>query len=195
MNKFISNIQPLGADFDQVLHDNLWNLYSDSSTESATPLKLDPIDLVICSWSEQKVSGFCLKQPTGVSITHIPSGFVSNVDKGRLYLSRQTALENIENYLNENKPVTQKSTQFKSLVWSENFKPNDYCRYDHCIADTPFGEFLISWKSWKDYPSFSIDEAPGDHDKYSCYFSLDAAKQECDDFWLKTLNNCLKESK
>lgn len=194
MNKLISNIQPLGADVGQVSHENFWGLYSDSSTESESISILNPTDLVICSWSEKRVSGFCLKQPTGVSITHIPSGFVSNVDKGRLHLSRQAALENIVTYLKTYKQVNPKSRQnsyFKSLVWSENFKPNNICSYDHCIADTPFGQFLISWKSWKDYPSFTIDEAPGSLELYTRYNLLKDAKQECNYHWLKTLNNCI----
>lgn len=105
------------------------------------------------------------------------------------------ALENIVTDLKTYKQVNPKSrqnTQFKSLVWSENFKPNNVCSYDHCIADTPFGQFLISWKSWKDYPGFSIDEAPGIFELYTCHDSLEDAKQDCAEFWLKTLNNCLR---
>lgn len=125
MNKILDINQPLGADFDQVLHDTSWDFYSDSSTESVIPKSTE-------------------------------------------------------------------KTQFKSLVWSENFKPNNVCSYDHCIAATPFGKFIISWKSWAEYPRFSIDRAPG-YDPYARYFSLEEAKQECAEHWLKTLNNCLRD--
>jgi len=46
------------------------------------------------------------------------------------------------------------------LIWSEVKKPCDECRYDHITAQTPFGDFLISWKSWKRDDSPTIDETP-----------------------------------
>lgn len=50
------------------------------------------------------------------------------------------------------------------LEWTAPAKPNSECHYDHVIAETPFGRFLITWKSWKDYDSPTIDETPwGDY--------------------------------
>lgn len=46
------------------------------------------------------------------------------------------------------------------LVWTAPAKPNSQCRYDHVIAETPFGRFLITWKSWKAWDSPTIDETP-----------------------------------
>jgi len=43
------------------------------------------------------------------------------------------------------------------LIWTEPSKPNNACPYDHTTAETPFGEYLISWKSWKDYPGYGVD--------------------------------------
>lgn len=48
----------------------------------------------------------------------------------------------------------------KPLRWSEPAKPNSECSYDHVIAETPFGRILITWKSWKDFDSPTIDESP-----------------------------------
>ena len=48
----------------------------------------------------------------------------------------------------------------KSLVWTEEKKPNDEIRYNHVIAVTPFGRFLVTWKGWKKYDSPTIDETP-----------------------------------
>lgn len=50
------------------------------------------------------------------------------------------------------------------LSWSEPAGPNDECMYDHVIATTPFGRFLLTWKGWKKTPSYSFDETPWDHE-------------------------------
>lgn len=51
-------------------------------------------------------------------------------------------------------------TNIKALEWSEPAPPTkDVCHYDHCHADTPFGRYQIEWKSWKDYPGYTV-EAP-----------------------------------
>lgn len=39
----------------------------------------------------------------------------------------------------------------RPLIWSEPAKPNDTCRYDHVIAQTPIGTYSIEWKSWKEF--------------------------------------------
>lgn len=46
------------------------------------------------------------------------------------------------------------------LEWTAPAKPNGECHYDHVIAETPFGRILITWKSWKNYDSPTIDESP-----------------------------------
>lgn len=46
------------------------------------------------------------------------------------------------------------------LQWTENRKANELIKYDHCLADTPFGRFLLTWKSWKEFPSYAFDEKP-----------------------------------
>lgn len=38
------------------------------------------------------------------------------------------------------------------LQWSEPSEPSFNCRYNHCIALTPFGQFRIEWKQWKEDP-------------------------------------------
>lgn len=52
----------------------------------------------------------------------------------------------------------------KPLVWSVQFKPTEVIRYDHQIAETPFGRFLLTWKSWKSEPwqdmGVGFDETP-----------------------------------
>lgn len=46
--------------------------------------------------------------------------------------------------------------RLKSLQWSEATPPNSECPYDHSTAATSLGLFRIEWKSWKDYPSFTL---------------------------------------
>jgi hypothetical protein len=37
----------------------------------------------------------------------------------------------------------------KPLIWTDEQKSNDEISYNHVIAETPFGRFLITWKGWK----------------------------------------------
>ena len=64
------------------------------------------------------------------------------------------------------------------LQWTDNTPPCEECRYDHCTAETPFGRFLISWKSWKQFDSPTVDETPWG-DWYGAFNSVDAAKAAC----------------
>lgn len=48
----------------------------------------------------------------------------------------------------------------KELEWSESSPPDHSSFYDHTRAASPFGAYCIEWKSWKEYPGFSI-EGPG----------------------------------
>jgi hypothetical protein len=64
------------------------------------------------------------------------------------------------------------------LAWSDEKPPQEEgCRYNHVTAETPFGRFLISWKGWKTYPGYTIDEGP-----VACNFytgdSLEESKAE-----------------
>lgn len=43
------------------------------------------------------------------------------------------------------------------LCWTDPSPPNGQDRwYDHVIATSPLGEFVIEWKSWKEYDSYTI---------------------------------------
>jgi hypothetical protein len=79
---------------------------------------------------------------------------------------------------------------FKPLEWSKQFEPTEEIRYNHVIADTPFGRFLITWKGWKLYDSCVVDETPWG-DWYAAFNSLDEAKQACSDEFNRLLKSCL----
>jgi hypothetical protein len=64
------------------------------------------------------------------------------------------------------------------LSWSEERQPCEECRYNHYIAETPFGRFLISWKGWKDHFAVTADETPFG-DWFECWNSVEEAKSGC----------------
>jgi hypothetical protein len=70
------------------------------------------------------------------------------------------------------------ASDWPTLQWTESMPPNNECRYDHCIAETPFGRFLITWKSWKDYDSPTVDETPWGY-WGGGFNSVDEAKAAC----------------
>lgn len=49
------------------------------------------------------------------------------------------------------------------LAWSTSRNPNNECRYNHAVAETPLGELRIEWKGWKDYPSFDATMPWGEY--------------------------------
>jgi hypothetical protein len=76
-----------------------------------------------------------------------------------------------------------------SLQWTDNMPPSEACRYDHCIAETPFGRFLITWKSWKEYDDPTVDETPWG-DRYAAFNSVDNAKAACQQGMNERLARC-----
>jgi hypothetical protein len=76
-----------------------------------------------------------------------------------------------------------------SLQWTDNMPPSEACRYDHCIAETPFGRFLITWKSWEEYDSPTVDETPWG-DWYAAFNSVDDAKAACQQGMNERLTRC-----
>lgn len=62
------------------------------------------------------------------------------------------------------------------LTWIENGRPK--CGYNNVVAATPFGEILITWKGWKDYPTCVVDEPVWLG--VECFSFLDDAKEYCE---------------
>ncbi|MGL5487877.1 MAG: hypothetical protein ACRDC6_16550 [Shewanella sp.] len=77
----------------------------------------------------------------------------------------------------------------KQLKWSESISPNERIRYDHCIAETPFGRFVVTWKGWKKYDSPTVDETPWDSFGGYPFISVDAAKEWCQSEFNLRVNN------
>lgn len=48
--------------------------------------------------------------------------------------------------------------KIKPIDWSDEVQPNDVCGYNHVNGDTHLGSTLITWKGWKDSPSYDIEQ-------------------------------------
>ena len=77
----------------------------------------------------------------------------------------------------------------KPLVWSENREANNECCYNHCIAETPFGRFLLTWKGWKERPTdgMGFDETPWDDVWYDGWDSVEDAQKEAEEMLLNKI--------
>lgn len=64
------------------------------------------------------------------------------------------------------------------LAWSEPLKPSSTVAYNHATAETPFGRFLVTWKAWKESPSYTVDETPWG-DFMGSFGSLQEAQRAC----------------
>ncbi len=79
------------------------------------------------------------------------------------------------------------------LVWSKNSSPSKDCSYDHCTADTPFGRFRITWKSWKSFGDPVIDETPW-NGFMSGYSSVEEAKEAALVEYINKLNEAINSN-
>ena len=76
------------------------------------------------------------------------------------------------------------------LAWSENKKPNDSCHYDHCTAKTPFGNFLLTWKSHKADPNYGFDDIPWGEAEYEGWTTIEEAKAWAEAKLLEKIKEC-----
>jgi len=53
--------------------------------------------------------------------------------------------------LSRSNPITVDDVDRIALEWSDALPPNQGVPYNHQKADTPLGEIVVSWKSWKDH--------------------------------------------
>ncbi|MFC5423692.1 hypothetical protein ACFPOB_29600 [Bosea eneae] len=89
-------------------------------------------------------------------------------------------------------PPAPAGVKVRPLDWNEPAPPNGKDRfYDHVQAETPFGQFLIEWKSWKENDSFTISFA-GDY--VETRYSLDDAKAFAFDFLSNRISSSLLSS-
>jgi hypothetical protein len=78
----------------------------------------------------------------------------------------------------------------KQISWSEPAAPSGLCSYHYVVGQTAIGYYLITWKDWKDYPSYCVEKTPF-NEWLMAGGSLEEAKQAAwEDFQRKILS-CL----
>lgn len=84
----------------------------------------------------------------------------------------------------------------KPLVWTEQRKPNKACCYNHCIAETPFGEFLLTWKGWKGRPAdtMGFDETPWGDVWYDYWGSVEEAQKWAEEMLFDKIKSMLAQT-
>lgn len=81
--------------------------------------------------------------------------------------------------------------KIKPLVWTDVQEPNSEICYHHIKAKTPFGDIVIDWKGWKDFPSFDISWNIGKFHYFDTVSSLEEAMDAANDYWNKLIRECL----
>lgn len=88
------------------------------------------------------------------------------------------------------------ANQMTILQWTPPQPPSGLgegkCPYDHCTAETPFGKFLITWKSWNPCDLPTVDETPWG-DWFGAFDDVEAAQQACEDEYRKRLQAALAQ--
>ena len=74
------------------------------------------------------------------------------------------------------------------LTWTTFECGENSIPYNHSIAETPFGRFLITWKAWKDMPSYDLDESPFKDLPKIYEFRLKDAQDECEKRYIKAID-------
>jgi hypothetical protein len=112
-------------------------------------------------------------------ILHAPMVVEGTFDHGgEAYRYKANATPERNPAMPELRAASAEAQGFAILSWSEERQPCEECRYNHCIAETPFGRFLISWKGWKEHPAVTADETPFG-DWFECWNSVEEAKSGC----------------
>lgn len=79
------------------------------------------------------------------------------------------------------------------IRWSGPREPNKECPYNSVIGQTPFGDFLITWKGWKKNPLYDIDETPWEVFLSGAFDDLEAAKSAAEKQYSEKLAECLDQ--
>ena len=80
------------------------------------------------------------------------------------------------------------------MKWSEIQKPNVYCNYTHTYALTPLGNFVLTWKSWKEDPDYGFDETPWGEAWYDSWNSVEEAQKAAEAEMLRRAKLVIEET-
>jgi len=81
-------------------------------------------------------------------------------------------------------------SEIKQILWGEESKPNREVSYNYVIGKTPIGRYLITWKGWKENPTYCVDKSPFEDycDIYEC--TLEDVKKACQSHFDKKIRGC-----
>ena len=86
------------------------------------------------------------------------------------------------------------TVKIKPIEWGEVSEPDNNIPYNYVKGETPIGEFLITWKGWKESPSYDVEFIPDRFEGGTYIFStrsLDDAKSEAYERYCGTIRECL----
>lgn len=78
----------------------------------------------------------------------------------------------------------------KPLLWTDPKPPGGKSHYDHVEAETPFGTYMVTWKSWKDGGDFFIEFGAGAMEFVTVASNLAEAKEVAQKDFEKRLAAC-----
>lgn len=79
------------------------------------------------------------------------------------------------------------------ISWTISSPPNENCPYNHTIAETPFGRFLLTWKAWKEDPDYGFDETPWGKVEYHGWNTAEEAKEWAEKEMTRRCEACFEE--
>ena len=92
---------------------------------------------------------------------------LKSIKKAQLDAAEGALLEHLEAHglvpkrgVDKPADVTPADSRVRPLTWTAERQPDAHCRYNHCIAETPIGRFLLTWKGWKSDCIPVADETP-----------------------------------
>ena len=88
-------------------------------------------------------------------------------------------------------PVGQVERGVRPIAWTAERKPDGKCHYNHGIAETPFGRFLLTWKGWKDDIDPVADETPWGEFFNPCASTVAEAQAACEREYARRVALCL----
>lgn len=86
--------------------------------------------------------------------------------------------------------------KIEPLDWSEIKEPEQGgCSYHHVTATTPLGDFRITWKGWKEYPKYALNQFPWDRKKQSWIsaYTLEEAKEKAEKEYKELIQKSITE--
>ena len=79
----------------------------------------------------------------------------------------------------------------RELIWSEEKQASRAIHYTHVTASMPVSQFTITWKGWKESPSFDVESSSWGY--IGSGFDLEEAKEICQNEFNRLVSQCLTE--